>query len=61
MNYYIIELMGERGTHHTVKIVFTSMEKAESYAKNNCSYIHHGLHEPLEKVTSKTIAKLKLV
>lgn len=60
MNYYIIELKGERGTHHTVRKVFSSMEKADKYTKN-CDYIHHGLHEPIEKVVHKQITKVEMV
>ena len=58
---YIIVLNGERGTYHTVKKVFETMEKADSYAKNNCSYIMHGTGEPTEKVISKAITKVEVV
>lgn len=61
MNGYIIELEGERGTHHTVKKVFTTIAKAEEYLKRNCAYINHQLHAPLEKVTKRTISKVKIV
>ena len=61
MSYYIIELKGERGTHHTVKKVFSTMAKAEEFLKNNCAYINHSLHAPLEKVISKAISKVEIV
>lgn len=60
MNGYIIELEGERGTHHTVKKVFTTIAKAEEYLKK-CDYINNQLHAPLEKVIKKTISKVRLV
>ena len=61
MNGYIIELKGERGTHLTVKKVFTTMAKAEEYLKRNCAYINHQLHEPLEKIVSRSISKVEIV
>lgn len=60
MNGYIIELEGERGTHHTVKKVFTTIAKAEEYLKK-CDYINHQLHAPLEKVVSRSISKVEIV
>lgn len=59
---YIIVLHGENGGHHTVKKVFETLEKADVYAKNNCSYINHGYgNGGLEKVTSKSITKVEVV
>lgn len=59
---YIVELKGENGGHHTVRKVFETLEKADAYAKNYCSYINHGYgNDALEKVTTKSITKVEVV
>lgn len=58
-NYYIIELKGENGTHHTVKKVFSSMEKADAFLKRNCAYILTA--NGTEAVVCKSIVKVEMV
>lgn len=59
MSYYIIELEGEQGTHHTVRKVFSSAAKAEEYRKNKCAYILSG--ERMEAVVRSAIVKVEMV
>lgn len=58
-NYYIIELEGEKGTHHTVRKVFTSVEKADAYLMKNCAYILTG--DIMDEVVRKSIVKVEMV
>lgn len=55
---YIIEVIGEKGTHYTVKKAFSTREKAERYA----SHIY-GISSSMEvdKVQTISIAKLEIV
>ncbi len=57
---YIIELVGENGTHFMVKKAFRTQEKAFDYAKT-LDGIYVGYNKPLEKVISKVISKVELV
>lgn len=57
-NYYIIELEGDDGTHHTVRKVFTSLEKADAYLKH-CAYILTG--DKMVDVVRTAIVKVEMV